>query len=61
MGLTFVPETLIKDYISEEANIFSFNISDIKAEYVVIFKKDDIKPIVNKFLDYILKLLKKDK
>lgn len=61
MGLTFVPETLIKDYINEEANIFSFNISDIKAEYVVIFKKDDIKPIVNKFLDYILKLLKKDK
>ncbi|MGX7111959.1 LysR family transcriptional regulator [Gemella cuniculi] len=60
MGATFIPEAIIDDYIDEKCNIYSFNKRDIKAEYVVIYRKNEILPrAVNNLLNTILCTLKR--
>lgn len=60
IGLTFIPETIVDKYIDEDCNIYSFNKSDIKAEYVAIYRKNELlSEITTNLLNIILETLKK--
>ncbi|MBF0713629.1 LysR family transcriptional regulator [Gemella sp. GH3] len=60
IGMTFIPETIVDDYINEECNIYYFNKSDIKAEYVAIYRKDELlSEVTTNLLNIILETLKK--
>ncbi|MBU0279246.1 LysR family transcriptional regulator [Gemella sp. zg-1178] len=60
MGCTFIPENLINNYLEEDATIYSFKKTDIKAEYIAIFRKNEQLPqITINLLNTILENLKK--
>lgn len=60
MGATFIPENLIGNYIHEDATIYTFNKTDINAEYIAIFRKNEQLPqITTHLLTSILENLKK--
>lgn len=60
MGLTLIPETIIKNYTTDDANLYHFNIKDISAEYIIMFKKNNsLDPIKTSFINFTLEALAK--